>query len=218
MILRLVSRLRGHIARLRLRHGARDQPLRVHLGCGNDIRRGWLNVDMSPPAVARRTARAARDGTRLVVLDLRNGLPLPPGSCDLIYSSHFLEHLEFPDGLRLLRDCHRSLREGGRLRIVVPNFGRIFQAYVEGDEGYFDLIDIDAAFPYNEPGMEALIDHVHYAVYQHGEHRSIYDEEKLVRTLGTIGFRDARAVGFDPTLDPDTAVRRRYSLCVEARR
>ena len=51
---------------------------RLHLGCGRDIRAGWVNVDRLPlPGVA-------------VVLDLEAPLPLRDGFCDAGASAHVL--------------------------------------------------------------------------------------------------------------------------------
>jgi SAM-dependent methyltransferase len=51
-------------------------------------------------------------------------LPLPDNSVDNIYSSHCLEHLE-PDRLRpVFADLFRVLKDGGRIRLVVPSFNK----------------------------------------------------------------------------------------------
>lgn len=210
--------LRGVGSTRRLARAARDlaDPLvKVHLGSGDDIRSGWLNVDMSAGRTARERARAAGAGTALVLHDLRRGLDLPARSCSHIYSSHLLEHLEFPQAVRLLRDCHRALAPGGVFRAALPDFRRIATAYVENDASFFDLIDIREAFPHNSPGMHALIDYVNYAAYQSGEHRMLYDADKLNRTLLAAGFTNVRECGYDEALDPDSHVRRRYSFYVE---
>jgi predicted SAM-dependent methyltransferase len=184
--------------------GAQD--LRVHLGCGADVRPGWVNIDVGAPP-----------GDGLVIRhDLRRGLPLPSESCALIYSSHFFEHLEYRAGVRLMRDCHRALRPGGVLRFALPNFRALFEAYVQGDANYLELIDHRQALPDREPGTETLVDGVNYGVYQFGEHKTIYDEEKLIAVLGAIGFRSVSGSSFIPEIDPRDPVRRRYSFYLEA--
>lgn len=209
---------RGLGAGRRLARAARtlaDPLVKVHLGCGDDIRAGWLNVDMSAGRAARERAAAAGSGTALVIHDLRRGLDLPARICSLIYSSHLLEHLEFSQARRLLRDCHRALAPGGVFRAALPDFRRIANAYVEHDAEFFDLIDIREAFPHNAPGTHSLIDFVNYAAYQSGEHRMLYDADKLTRTLLAAGFSNVRECGYDEALDPGSEVRRRYSFYVE---
>src|SRR5205085_8185171 len=127
------------------------QHLKVHIGAGDDIRSGWVNIDLMlrvPPDFDR----AAQPDTHLIDYDLRRGLPLAADSCDYIYSSHFFEHLEYKQGLRLLRDCYRALRPGGVFRIALPNFEELFAAYLRRDEDYFSLVNINEMLPDVEPG------------------------------------------------------------------
>lgn len=81
---------------------------RLNLGCGTDIRPGWVNLD-----------RAALPGVN-VVHDL-NAVPLPfrAGEFDHICAKDVLEHLDY---VPLLRDLHRILADGGTLEIQVPHF------------------------------------------------------------------------------------------------
>lgn len=192
--------------------GRRD--LRVHLGCGALLKSGWVNIDLTdtpPPPGA--TAPA---GTIFINHDLRRGLPLDDASCAMIYSAHFFEHLEYRSGVRLLQDCHRVLQPGGVFRAGLPDFKGMFRAYLEGRREYFSLIDIRSACPDVEPGTETLVDHVNYGVYQSGEHKCIYDEEKFLLLLRRLGYRSVSESSFQGDIDPDAEERRRYSFWVEA--
>ena len=48
-------------------------------------------------------------------------LPLEEDSCDLIYCSHTLEHLEEHKGKIFLKECHRILKTNGVMRLALPN-------------------------------------------------------------------------------------------------
>ena len=48
-------------------------------------------------------------------------LDFEDASFDFILSEHFLEHLNLPDALALLRECRRLLRPGGIIRTSVPD-------------------------------------------------------------------------------------------------
>jgi len=207
---RTARRAAGAFRALRDRQG-----LKVHIGAGDDIRLGWVNIDLAlriPPQIDP----AAHPDTLFINYDLRRGLPLATGSCDYIYSSHFLEHLEFADARALMRDCHRALRPGGTFRAGLPNMKATFRAYLDGDESYFDLVNIREARPDIAPGGEMLVDYVNYGVYQGGEHKCIYDEEKAVQLLEEIGFATVAAVDFEEGVDPPSPLRRRYSFYVQA--
>ena len=105
---------------MHLRPLAGARLLEVGCGSGEMLQRlrgfGWdvLGQDVDPGAVAHGRKRG---------LEVRQGslesLELPSASFDAIVMSHVLEHLFDPVGL--LNECHRLLRPGGRLSLVVPN-------------------------------------------------------------------------------------------------
>lgn len=85
-----------------------DTVNRLNIGCGQDVRKGWVNLD-----------RARLPGVD-VVHDV-GVLPLPfsDGSFDEVLCKDVLEHVEY---IPLLKDIHRILRDKGRLLITVPHF------------------------------------------------------------------------------------------------
>lgn len=82
---------------------------KLNLGCGRDIRSGFVNLDQTPlPGVD-------------VVHDLgRLPLPFGDGAFDEILCQDILEHLH--DYVPLLGELHRILAPGGRLVMRVPHF------------------------------------------------------------------------------------------------
>lgn len=198
------------------------QGLRVNLGCGSDIKDGWVNLDLCLDGTI-----SSRDPKALFInYDIRLGLPIAENSCDMIYSSHFFEHLDYPQGVKLMRDCYRMLRPGGTFRFCLPNFKRAFEAYVNRDQEFLNgllemqwpdqSVDIRRVLPEVELGTESIADYVNYVVYQSGEHKCIYDEEKVIKLLRHIGFSQAAESSFEPGIDIDSRVRRTYSFYLEA--
>jgi len=191
--------------------------LKLHLGCGSDVKMNWVNIDSF--VLPKLTDEAAQDGkTAAIQYDLRQPLPLAPESCQYVYSSHFFEHLYGEDGYRLMQDCYRFLEPNGVFRITLPDMKRSFKAYIENDEQYFDLLKQKLGHSITPPYQKeaTLADYVNYVVYQHDEHKTIYDVEKLTKMLTQIGYRSVNESQYKPDIDPNDPVRVAYSFYVEA--
>ena len=190
--------------------------LRLHLGCGADIKPGWVNIDLSPSVPLEAAEATPIDDTLVLCYDLRLGLPFDEGSSAYVYTSHFLEHLDYRDGVSLLSDCHRVLGKGGTFRAAMPTFRDAFGAYLRNDMGYFEHNDAVELLTDLAPGTKTLVDCLNYAVYQNGEHKCIYDEEKLLLLLRGLGFASVSLSSYQPGVDPSSGTRRRHSWYVEA--
>lgn len=81
---------------------------KLNIGCGNDIREGFVNLDISQlPGVD-------------VVCDIdKNLLPFEDNSFEYIICIDILEHVEY---IRVLKEIHRILKPGGVVEIRVPHF------------------------------------------------------------------------------------------------
>lgn len=195
-------------AAFRALHGRRD--LKLHLGCGADVRTGWINIDLMLTAPAG--FDLSQPNTACISYDLRNGLPVPDGCASMVFSSHFFEHLEYWHGKKLMADCYRALQPGGVFRIVLPDYKLFFKAYLDGDRSFFESLRYGLV----EAETATLADFMTYSVYQFGEHRTIYDVERLTTVLKNLGYREVRSSQFDPSIDVDNDLRRKYSFYVEA--
>jgi SAM-dependent methyltransferase len=94
----------------------------LNLGCGRRFHPDWENVDF------QRTAPNVR------AHDLRKGVPYPDAAFDVVYHSHLLEHFSKESAPVFLRECHRVLKPGGIIRIVVPDLEAIVRLYLEALE------------------------------------------------------------------------------------
>jgi predicted SAM-dependent methyltransferase len=86
----------------------------LNLGCGADVREGWVNVDID--------ARHDPD----LVHDLEaTPWPLPSGTFDRVLMDNVIEHLDPPRRPDILAECHRVLRPMGDLimRWPLPGVG-----------------------------------------------------------------------------------------------
>jgi predicted SAM-dependent methyltransferase len=170
---------------------------RLQLGSGQQPKAGWINVDLY-----------ASDAD--FQLDLREDLPFPDASFELVYAEHFFEHLEYPrDATHFLREVFRVLEPGGRVSIVIPDFGKLLRAYAEQDAEFFQVVRVHI-----QEGEPTMMHHVNYWFRQDGLHKYAYDAETLRTVLGEAGFDDVHSREFDPELD--SALRHQlHSLYVE---
>jgi SAM-dependent methyltransferase len=94
----------------------------LNVGCGSRYAPGWINIDFNSVDTAVRA------------LDLSHGIPYPDDHFDVVYHSHVLEHLPREGGAFLLRECHRVLRPGGVIRVVVPDLELLARSYLRALE------------------------------------------------------------------------------------
>lgn len=189
--------------------------LKIHLGCGADIKAGWVNLDLRLVELPPQTDDLSSD-TSFINYDLRLGLPLEDNSCSYVYSSHFFEHLEYADALRLLHDCYRVLRPGGVFRACLPNFKGLFEAYLRDDHAYMNAVSVLDIYPEIEPGTEMLVDYVNYGAHDHGAHKWIMDFDKVSLLLQRMGYSMVAESSFQEGTDLDMELRKRYSFYLEA--
>lgn len=97
---------------------SRGGPALCNLGCGVRHHQDWLNIDFQG------------DGRAVFSWDLRQGVPLPGGSCDAVYASHVIEHFTCPQADRFLAECKRLLKPGGILRLVTPDLENVVKTYL----------------------------------------------------------------------------------------
>jgi predicted SAM-dependent methyltransferase len=148
------------------------RPLKLHLGCGDKVLLGWLNIDMRKrPGVA--------------VMRLPKGLRrFPDQSVSFVYSAHMLEHLDYPDeALALARELRRILVPGGAVRFVVPGIERIIRAYAADDKSFFEH-----QREHHPASCETNLEHLMYALQQDGDHKYGYDFETAKKLLTAAGF------------------------------
>lgn len=161
--------------------------LKLHLGCGSKVKEGWVNVDMRSSADVR--------------LDLSRRLPFGSGSVAIVYSEHFLEHIDYPESAyRFLAECFRVLKPGGVFSVGVPDTEWPLLEYAGvRDDGYFRV----AKEKWHPDWCETELEHINWHFRQGGEHRFAYDFKTLHKALAKSGFAAVQRRDFDPDLDSE---------------
>jgi predicted SAM-dependent methyltransferase len=180
--IRLASKHRSGVRRARRYRNASG--LKLHLGCGPRIKQGWVNVDLHKQAD--------------LALDLRKPLPFASGSCSIVYSEHFLEHLDYPEPVTsFVRELHRVLTPGGLVSLAVPDIELVLRSYLHGGTPEYYA----AQKQWHPAWCTTQMDHLNYNFRQDGEHRFCYDIETITLLFRRGGFTDIRRRAFDPSLD-----------------
>jgi hypothetical protein len=108
--------------------------VRLNVGCGSDIRPGYLNVDF-------RKLPGVDDQVDLSVFPW----PYADGSAEEVLMLDFLEHFPYAKTRYILMECRRILHAGGEVVIQVPDaqlLGRVISGLGQ--------------FPCNRCGMELV--------------------------------------------------------------
>ncbi len=215
--------------------------LRVNLGCGQSPIQGWVNFDSSPSV---RLARLPFSGAlsafgkklgllhdeqaeyirfcRKAAIRYGNGLrrlPLPSSSCQVVYSSHVLEHLAPDDeALSFLGEAFRILEPGARIRLAVPDLDILICNYQDNGNADAFISSLHVLHRARPKGLTCLN---RLLAGDRSLHRWQYNKDSLSSLLAACGFINAHAYppGETGIADPGTLnLRERAweSLYVEA--
>ena len=157
-------------------------PLRLHIG-GETPKDGWKIVNIQPGSDVD------------FVADCTDLSQFPSGSAAEIYASHVLEHLGYLDDLpKALKGFHRVLRDGGALRISVPDLEVLCRLFLH------EKLDMNARF------------HVMRIMYggqtdPHDFHKVGLNEEFLRDYMQMAGFREIERTESFGLFDDTSALR-----------
>lgn len=167
---------------------------------------------LSRPFVKGKRLERLRDlrGT-ILAYDLRKGIPFPPDSVDVVYHSHFVEHLDREDARQFLIEVKRVLKPNGIQRIVVPDFERLcrrYTAHVETCHTEASPEEVARHDTYIADIIDQMVRREEYSTSQQppfrrfvenlvlgdsrkrgGKHQWMYDRINLPWLLKEVGFR-----------------------------
>jgi predicted SAM-dependent methyltransferase len=186
----------------------------MHIGCGGEIRPGWLNVD-------RYNADAD------TYLDAGNPFPFENDTFSLVFSEHMLEHLKIDRVKNFLGEVLRVLRPDGVYRITCPDLELYAKNYVERDEKFFDQMMRSIEYKRSKRSELAWMVRTGGSAFMTGivkefhGHHWMYDFETLEACLSELGFsnivqRSFQESGNARLAEMDNPYREFETLYVEA--
>jgi GT2 family glycosyltransferase/predicted SAM-dependent methyltransferase len=138
--------------------------LKLHLGCGDEYDDDYINVDFYIPEDKKIDAR----------FDILS-IPYPDNSVDEIKAFHVIEHFDFFEIQKILKEWNRVLKPGGKLYVETPDFLSTCDAFVKGSEE-FRIFLYNQFFGHNWfPG---------------GAHKFLFTENQLRVNLDWAGFKN----------------------------
>jgi len=153
---------------------------KLQLGSSHNLLEGWLNTDVDPP------------NRSVAYMDATMAFPFGDGEFDYIMAEHMIEHIDYPAGQAMLRECFRVLKPGGRVRFATPDLavllGLYFGEKTELQEEYIEWAV--ARFLNGIDSCKAVF--VINNFFQSWGHRFLYDAETLRQALYNAGFRDIK--------------------------
>jgi len=151
-----------------------DRAVKLNLGCGSDVKSGYINVDKFPCS------------TEVVQADLTD-LSFPEGYADEILLSHVLEHFGYAEGVVLLREIHRVLKPGGVAIIEVPDVAWCCAQFLGAPEpnGYTEpCMDYNTSHKWGLWAQSLWGDQHNPGLF----HKWGYTAHRLLHTLNHVGF------------------------------
>lgn len=169
--------------------------LKINLGSFTCMYHGWINLDVVPLG-----AWAHQNKFDFLAHDLRMGIPFHNDSVSFIFSSHFLEHLNYMEGLNFLIECKRVMMPGAIMRLAVPDTEILAKHYLNKDTDFLcEINEPCKSFPKSSMRIwHVLTDN----------HQSAYDMETMQYQASLAGFTkvtrkafNERHAGFEGTQD-----------------
>ena len=156
-------------------------PVKLHIGCGANYFKGWINIDNNSDHNIRKLD---------LNWDLRMPMPFEDGSIDFIYHEHFLEHLTVEQGRSAIKDFMRTLKPGGVMRIAMPDLEMCMKEYLNPDWKNNPVLK---KWGLGHVQTKAELLNIYFRSWGH---KWLYDSEELARRLKDAGCFNIKQCDF----------------------
>lgn len=170
-----------------------ETPTHVQIGGGAHRIDSFFNIDAVPPAD--------------LLWDVREGIPLHDATVQVLFSEHFLEHIDYPHSAKhYAREAHRVLAPGGQVITGVPDAAHVLNQYPAPPAQAAEMIDRWYANRTCRGDINTYLDLINYVFRDQDDdptynpHRWAYDFEKLNQLFTEAGFTHVEPWSFDATL------------------
>lgn len=156
---------------------------KLHINCGMGVIPGWLNTDLNP-----------HEELGIYHLDLLKKFPFEDETFDFIFSEHGVEHFKIEDFAFILKECYRTLKTGGYMRVATPDLKKLINFYLmesKENEEYLNF-QTKAWLPfcarYNIYSKALVLNDF----FRNWGHQVIYDENTFKIMVSLVGFTNIK--------------------------
>lgn len=146
--------------------------MKLNLGCGDDIREGYINIDGDP-----------NNKNADLILDCKDLSNFKKNSVTVIEADHFFEHIYFPEAEKFIAECYRVLKKDGYVELEMPNIKRCCELYLsnEPEARRLALVGFYGFIPdyWNEEGLNTF-----------QTHKFGWDMKNIKRVAHKTGFKE----------------------------
>jgi len=167
-----------------INHYLRSHKVRkLQIGAGKAAISGWLATDINPTS------------KEVVYLDATKKFPFPDRTFDYICCEHMIEHISWEEGLLMLRECRRILKDGGVIRIATPDLAVLLKMYTKDkntkmEQSYIKWITDTFVTGVNLYRPSFVVN----VAFRSWGHTFLYDGELLQIAMSEAGFANVRRV------------------------
>ncbi len=108
----------------------KNVPLRLHLGCGREYIKGYINLDINENSVAD------------LILDSRKiKKHFEPGTVDEILMLHSISYLRYWEAKDFFTTCHKLLKQDGKLILEFPDIVKCAEMIIKSENNLPEYLE-----------------------------------------------------------------------------
>jgi ubiquinone/menaquinone biosynthesis C-methylase UbiE len=159
--------------------------IRLEVGSGGNPRDGYIHLDIDPKA------------KHLEIHSSTSTIPLKNNSVSELLSINMLEHIEWTQVKKTLKEWARVVAPGGIIKIHVPDLEWLIVFFNDNKGTWKKNV---GAQPLNaaEDKWEYMNHYVMSTNNPYNMHRSVFTEKMLCNLLAEVGFKSFKRIQTEP--------------------
>jgi predicted SAM-dependent methyltransferase len=164
---------------------------KLQIGAGLSNRLDWLNTDIEPSA-------------RQAFMDATQPFPFPDASFQYVMGEQVIEHVSYEAALGMLKEAHRVLAPGGKIRIATPNLLQYIALFGQQNDTMKAYIPRKLDYHYWKPSPDVECFLLNAELRSWG-HQFVYTPKMLRASFEKAGFTNIKQYAPGESEDPAMA-------------